>query len=211
MARNQQDEDDLRLFSIPSRERLERILRYVFDETEFLSPNGLRSLSKVHGANPFTIRVGDVEHRLDYAPGESLCSLFGGNSNWRGPVWYPINFLIVEALLRYGRFYGDSLKVECPTGSGRYLNLELAAEELARRLTRPFLRDGNGARPCHGDEARYRDDPHWRELVLFHEYFHGESGLGLGASHQTGWTALAATLLENLGRRRERAHSPRGR
>ncbi len=207
LERNELHEHDLRLFSIPSRERLERILRYVFDENEFLSPNGLRSVSKVHAANPFSIHVGGVEHRVDYAPGESLSNLFGGNSNWRGPVWFPINFLIIEALERYGRFYGESLKVECPIGSGNFVNLQLAADELARRLTLPFLRDANGARPCHGDDARYRDDPHWKDLVLFHEYFHGETGRGLGASHQTGWTALAATLLESLGRGRERAHT----
>jgi hypothetical protein len=210
LPRAERDGRVLRLFSIPSRERLERILRYVFDETEFLSPSGLRSLSRTHLEHPFTIQVGDVEHRVDYAPGESLSGLFGGNSNWRGPVWFPINFLIVEALERYGRFYGDDLKIECPRGSGNMLNLQQAADELARRLTRPFLRDESGARPCHGAEARYRDDPHWRELVLFHEYFHGEHGTGLGASHQTGWTALVATLLEGLGRSRaERAVTPR--
>ncbi|MEO6710709.1 MAG: glucosidase, partial [Planctomycetota bacterium] len=207
LERNDQQEQDLRLFSIPSRERLERILRHVFDENEFLSPNGLRSVSKVHEANPFRIHVGGVEHRVDYAPGESTTSLFGGNSNWRGPVWFPINFLIIEALERFGRFYGESLKVECPVGSGNFLNLQLAADELARRLTRPFLRDEHGERPCHGPDARYREDPNWNELVLFHEYFHGETGRGLGATHQTGWTALAATLLESLGRGRERAHT----
>jgi len=207
LERNELQEQDLRLFSIPSRERLERILRYVFDEQEFLSPHGLRSVSKVHEANPFSIEVGGCEHRVGYDPGESTTSLFGGNSNWRGPVWFPINFLIVEALERFGRFYGESLKVECPVGSGIHVNLQLAADELARRLTRPFLRDLHGRRPCHGDDARYRDDPHWRDLVLFHEYFHGETGRGLGASHQTGWTALAATLLESLGRGRERAHT----
>ncbi len=207
LERSDSKESDLRLFSIPSRERLERILRYVFDEAEFLSPHGLRSVSKVHAEHPFGINVGGVEHRVEYAPGESLSSLFGGNSNWRGPVWFPINFLIIEALERFGRFYGDSLKVECPVGSGNFMTLQLAADELSRRLTSAFLRDASGARPCHGSDERYRSDPHWKDLVLFHEYFHGETGLGLGASHQTGWTALAATLLESLGRGRERARA----
>ncbi|MBK8178669.1 MAG: glucosidase [Planctomycetes bacterium] len=205
VERNELQEHDLRLFSIPSRERLERILRYVFDENEFLSPHGLRSVSRVHADKPFSIRVDGVEHRLDYAPGESLSSLFGGNSNWRGPVWFPINFLIVEALERYGRFYGESLKIECPVGSGNFVSLQLAADELARRLTRPFLRGEDGSRPVHGGDSRYRDLPAWRDLVLFYEYFHGETGQGLGASHQTGWTALVATLMESLGRGRERA------
>jgi len=212
LEHGERDGRGLRLFSIPSRARLERILRYVFDESEFLSPFGLRSVSRKHLDHPFAVHVAGVEHRVDYAPGEALTELFGGNSNWRGPVWYPINFLIVEALERYGRFYGDDLKVECPTGSGKFMNLQQAANELARRLTRLFLRDESGARPCHGGEPRYRDDPHWRDLVLFHEYFHGEHGKGLGASHQTGWTALAATLIEALGRARpplQRAEQPR--
>jgi hypothetical protein len=209
LERDEHRAHGLLLLSIPTRERLESILRYVFDEKEFLSPYGLRSVSKVHEANPFKITVGGYEHRLDYAPGESTTSLFGGNSNWRGPVWFPINFLIVEALERYGRFAGDAFKVECPTGSGNFVNLQSAADELARRLTRPFLPDADGRRPCHGDEQRYRDDPHFKDLVLFHEYFHGETGRGLGAPHQTGWTALAATLLEGIGRERE--HSPKSR
>jgi hypothetical protein len=185
-----------RLLAIPTRERLQRILEVLFDEQEFLSPHGVRSVSKVHGEKPFALDLGQGEQRVDYAPGESTSGLFGGNSNWRGPIWFPINFLIVEALERYQHFYGDEFQVEMPRGSGRRLTLGQAAAELSRRLTGLFLPDEFGRRPCHGDEPRYRDDPHWRELVLFHEYFHGETGRGLGASHQTGWTALAATLIE---------------
>jgi hypothetical protein len=198
---------ELLLLSIPSRERLACILRYVFDENEFLSPHGLRSLSKYHLEHPFSLQVGGSEHRVDYAPGESVSDLFGGNSNWRGPVWFPINFLIVEALERYGRFYGDEFKFECPRGSGRLVTLQEGADELARRLGSLFVRDDKGDRPCHGGEPRYRDDPHWKDLVLFHEYFHAETGKGLGASHQTGWTALAAALLESTARTRARADS----
>jgi hypothetical protein len=191
-----------RLLSIPSRERLQRILRCVFDEAEFLAPHGLRSLSKAHAAEPYTLRVGGSEHRIGYEPGESQSALFGGNSNWRGPVWFPINFLLIEALERYHHFYGDALLVELPTGSGRRVSLQQAADELARRLSSLFLRDERGARPCHGSEARYAADAHWRELLLFHEYFHGETGAGLGASHQTGWTALAGSLIEHQARLR---------
>jgi len=190
---------DHQLLSIPSRERLERVLRYLLDENEFLSPFGIRSLSRVHERNPYVIELEGREYRVDYTPAEGDTALFGGNSNWRGPIWFPINFLLVEALERYAHFYGDSLEVECPTGSGKRMNLDAVAREISRRLARPFLPDEEGARPCHGADARYRDDPHWRELVLFHEYFHAETGRGVGASHQTGWTALVASLLEGLG------------
>jgi hypothetical protein len=196
---------ELLLLSIPSRERLASILRYVFDEAEFLSPYGVRSLSKYHLEHPFSMQVGGGVHRVDYAPGEAITDLFGGNSNWRGPVWFPINFLIVEALERYGLFYGDDFKFECPRGSGRMVTLQEGADELSRRLGSLFVRDAKGDRPCHGGEARYRDDPHWRDLVLFHEYFHGDTGKGLGASHQTGWTALAVSLLEGIARSRAKA------
>jgi hypothetical protein len=141
--------------------------------------------------------VGNDEHRVDYVPGEGTSYLFGGNSNWRGPIWFPINFLIVEALERYHLFYGDSFKVECPTGSGNMATLKQVANELSRRLSSIFLPNENGERPCHGKIDKYATDPHWRDLVLFNEYFHGETGRGLGASHQTGWTALAVKLLEN--------------
>jgi hypothetical protein len=186
-----------RLLAIPSRARLERVLAYMLDENEFLSPYGIRSLSKYHREHPYVCEFGGQQHRVDYEPGESSTGLFGGNSNWRGPVWFPINYLLIEALERYHHFYGDEFRVECPTRSGRLLNLSEAAHEISRRLTRLFLPDAKGERPCHGGAQRYAQDPHWRDLVLFYEYFHGDSGKGLGASHQTGWTALAARLLEN--------------
>ncbi|MHB8519493.1 MAG: MGH1-like glycoside hydrolase domain-containing protein [Limisphaerales bacterium] len=197
------DGDGRRLLAIPSRDRLERVLRYVLDEDEFLSPYGIRSLSKVHQARPYVFRADGQEYRVEYVPGESNTPLFGGNSNWRGPVWFPLNYLLIEALERYHHFYGDSLRVECPTGSGRLMNLQEVAREIATRLCRLFLPDAKGRRPCHGDDPRFASDPHWRDLLLFHEYFHGETGRGLGASHQTGWTALVARCLEDLARLRK--------
>ncbi len=188
----------LRLLAVPTRDRLERILRYLLDEDEFLGPFGIRSLSKVHEHQPFVFRLGGEEHRVAYVPGESDTWLFGGNSNWRGPVWFPMNFLIIEALQRYHRFYGDELRVECPTGSGRWMNLGDVAKEIENRLLRLFLPDETGRRPCHGDQSRYATDPHWNQFVLFHEYFHGDNGRGCGASHQTGWTALVASMLGHL-------------
>ncbi len=186
-----------RMLAIPTRERLQRALRYMLNENEFFSPYGLRSVSRVHRDHPYVFRVGSDEHRVDYVPGEGTSYLFGGNSNWRGPIWFPINFLIVEALERYHLFYGDSFKVECPTGSGNMATLKQVANELSRRLSTIFLPNENGERPCHGKIDKYATDPYWRDLVLFNEYFHGETGRGLGASHQTGWTALAVKLLEN--------------
>ncbi len=187
-----------RLLAIPSRERLQHILAYVLDEEEFLSPYGIRSLSKVHEKQPFVLHAGGQEHSVSYLPGESDSWMFGGNSNWRGPIWLPVNYLLVEALERYHRFYGDSFRVECPTGSGNLMHLGDVARELMRRQVKLFLRDKEDRRPCHGDDKRFQNDPHWKDLILFYEYFHGESGKGLGASHQTGWTALAARLLEKL-------------
>ncbi|HWH69682.1 MAG TPA: hypothetical protein VNT26_09875, partial [Candidatus Sulfotelmatobacter sp.] len=189
-----------RLLAIPSRQRLERLLRYLLDENEFLSPFGIRSLSRVHQEHPYSFRVNGQEYRVDYEPGESATGLFGGNSNWRGPIWFPLNYLIIEALERYHYFYGDSLQVECPTGSGRQLTLQQVADELSARLVRLFLPDAAGQRPCFGPDPRYAADPHWRDLLLFHEYFHSETGRGLGASHQTGWTALIIRLLESATR-----------
>ena len=186
-----------RLLAIPSRQRLERVLRYMLDEREFLSDYGIRSLSRVYAEQPYVFRNGSEEFRVEYVPGESNSGLFGGNSNWRGPIWFPINFLIIEALERYHHFYDDSLLVECPVGSGRKVNLSQAADEIRRRLVRLFLPDHQGLRPCHGTSTRFARDPHWRDLVLFHEHFHGDTGRGLGATHQTGWTALAATLLRD--------------
>jgi hypothetical protein len=186
-----------RMLAIPSRDRLRRALRYMLDESEFFSPYGLRSVSGVHRDKPYVFRVGNEEYRVDYVPGEGNSYLFGGNSNWRGPIWFPINFLIVEALERYHLFYGESFKVECPTGSGKMATLKEVSRELARRLGSIFLPDEKGARPCHGETMQYANDLNWRDLVLFYEYFHGETGRGCGASHQTGWTALAVKLLEN--------------
>ena len=190
------------LLAIPSRERLERVLRYMLDEAEFLSPFGLRSLSKFHEQRPYEFHAGGEVHRVDYVPGESNTFLFGGNSNWRGPIWFPTNYLLIEALERYHHYYGDEFKVECPTGSGHLLNLQEIARELGRRMAGLFLPDAEGRRPCHGDDPRWAEDPHWKDLVLFHEYFHGETGRGLGATHQTGWTSLVIRLLKDTARAR---------
>ncbi len=198
----QEDVHGHRLLAIPSRERLERVLRYMLDESEFLSPYGIRSVSKYHEHNPYVFHVNGEEYRVDYVPGESNTSLFGGNSNWRGPIWFPINYLLIEALERYHHFYGNTLKVECPTGSGRVMNLQQVADDLRVRLARLFLPDASGHRPCHGNEQRYAADPYWKYLVLFYEYFHGDNGRGLGANHQTGWTALAAPCVEGSARTR---------
>src|SRR5215469_5577343 len=184
-----------RLLAVPTKERLCRILRYLLDENEFLSPFGIRSLSKAHAKQPYIFHGDGQEYRVDYVPGEGNTLLFGGNSNWRGPVWFPITYLILEALERYYHFYGDDLKVECPTGSGVLKNLQQVADEIAHRLIRLFLPDSQGRRPCHGQDLRYASDPHWKELVLFYEYFHGETGRGCGASHQTGWTGIVARLM----------------
>jgi hypothetical protein len=184
-----------RLLAIPTRKQLTRVLRYMLDENEFLSPYGIRSLSRIHRDQPYIFRLDGHENRVDYEPGESATQFFGGNSNWRGPVWFPLNFLLIEALERYHHYYDDGLQVEYPTHSGKMLNLQQVADDLRCRLSRLFLRDAHGRRPAHGEDRRYAEDPHWRDLVLFHEYFHGETGRGLGASHQTGWTALAAQLL----------------
>ena len=182
------------------KDRLLRLLARVLDETEFLSDYGVRSLSRHHLAHPFEIDLEGKHLTVRYTPAEGDSGLFGGNSNWRGPIWFPVNFLLINALERYHQVYGESLKVECPTGSGNCLNLLQVAEELERRLTSLFVRDGEGRRACHGDERRYIDDPHWRDLVLFSEYFCGDTGRGCGGSHQTGWTALAATCLAKLHR-----------
>jgi hypothetical protein len=190
-----------RLLAIPSRQHLERVLQYMLDEDEFLSPHGIRSVSRVYKDHPYVFRVNGKEHRVDYEPGESTTGMFGGNSNWRGPIWFPINYLLIEALERYHYFYGESLRVECPTGSGRMMTLKEVASELSSRLARIFLIDAQGRRPCYGSDPRYTKDPNWHNLVLFHEYFHGETGLGLGASHQTGWTALVIRNIEDLAKR----------
>ncbi|HTJ77986.1 MAG TPA: hypothetical protein VL357_03245 [Rariglobus sp.] len=184
------------ILAIPSRERLERVLRYVFDEKEFLSPYGIRSLSRVYTQHPYEMTLAGETHRVTYTPAESDTWLFGGNSNWRGPVWMPLNYLLIEALERYHHFYGDEFTVEFPTGSGVRMTLQQVAGELSRRLVKLFLPDGEGRRPAMGLDPLFKADPHWREHVLFHEYFNGDTGEGLGASHQTGWTALVARLIE---------------
>ena len=200
-----------RLLSIPSRARLERVLRYLLDESEFLSPYGIRSVSKVHERAPYVFRVGAEEFRVGYDPAESSSGLFGGNSNWRGPVWFPLNYLLIEALERYAHFYGDAFTVECPVGSGTMLTLDEVAHELSMRLAKLFLPAQGGHRPVHGGEARYATEEAWSDLVLFYEYFHGDTGRGVGASHQTGWTALVTRCLETVGasRRKTRHHLPR--
>jgi hypothetical protein len=195
------------LLALPTKERLVRVLRYLLDENEFLSPYGLRSMSRVHKDRPYVLAVNGEEFRVDYDPAESTTGSFGGNSNWRGPIWFPINFLIIEALERYHHFYGETLRVECPTGSGRTMTLHEVARDLSARLASIFLADGSGRRPVHADDARYRDDPHWKDLVLFYEYFHGETGRGVGASHQTGWTATVGKFVDDLAKSRESGYS----
>jgi len=189
-----------RLLAIPSKERLQRVMRYLLDEQEFLSPYGIRSLSRIYMDKPYMFWVNGENYQVDYVPAESNTGLFGGNSNWRGPIWFPVNFLLVEALERYHHFYGDGFKVECPVGSGKMMTLQQVAQEIARRLSSIFLPDKQGRRPCHGEDPRYAKDAHWKDLVLFNEYFCGETGRGVGATHQTGWTALAIRCIEDLKR-----------
>jgi hypothetical protein len=189
-----------RLLSILNKQKLERVLAYLLDEQEFLGPYGIRSLSRYHLEHPFVFHVEGQEYRVQYLPAESNTGMFGGNSNWRGPVWLPVNALIIRALLNLYSFYGDEFTVECPTGSGQYMTLFEVAQEITRRLTGTFLRDASGRRPVYGGTAKFQDDPHWRDLLLFYEYFHGDNGAGLGASHQTGWTGLIARLLDVFGR-----------
>ena len=198
---NSEGAGDHRHFSlaIPSKQRLLRVLSYMLDENEFLSPFGIRSVSKFHKDHPYIFHADGKEWRVDYQPGESTSGLFGGNSNWRGPVWFPINYLLIEALERYHYFYGDDLKVEFPTRSGKLMNLKEIAGELSRRLVSLFLPDKDGNRPCHGGDKAYAADPNWKDLCLFNEYFHADTGRGCGASHQTGWTALVARIISGLG------------
>jgi hypothetical protein len=190
------------LFALFGEDRLRRILARMLDEDEFLGPYGIRSLSRYHAEHPYSFWVGPAEYRVGYLPAESDSGMFGGNSNWRGPVWFPINLLLIRALLNLYAYYREDFTVECPTGSGRLLTLHEVAREISDRLTRIFLPDGSGHRPVHGGQEVYRSDPHWRNLLLFYEYFHGDDGAGIGASHQTGWTGLAAvtaTLFHVLG------------
>jgi hypothetical protein len=188
------------LIGLVNENRLRRILTRMLDENEFLSPYGIRSLSRYHAEHPYVFTAGGQEYRVGYLPAESDTGMFGGNSNWRGPIWMPVNALIIRALLHYFAYYGDNFKIECPTGSGNLMNLFEVGGELARRLTGIFLRDQSGRRPVYGGEEKFQKDPHWRDHLLFYEYFHGDNGAGIGASHQTGWTGVVAVLIEIFGK-----------
>jgi len=194
-------EGERRLLSIVDSEQLRRILKVMLDENEFLSPYGIRAVSRIHRDHPYVLRANGAEYRVDYEPGESSTGLFGGNSNWRGPIWFPVNFLLIESLQKFHHYLGEEFKVECPTGSGQMMTLWEVAAELSRRMTRIFLRGSDGRRPVHGTNRLYQDDPNWQDLVLFYEYFHGDNGSGVGASHQTGWTGVVAKLLQQSGER----------
>ena len=189
-----------RLLSIVNTERLSRILSKMLDENEFLSPYGIRSVSRYHLEHPLEQEVPGGVARMSYEPGEGLTGLYGGNSNWRGPVWFPVNYMLIGALMRFHHHLGPRFTVELPTRSGRRCNLAEVADDLSRRLASIFLRGEDGRRPVFGDSARFQTDPDWRDAVLFFEYFHGDTGRGLGASHQTGWTGLVADLLARMGR-----------
>lgn len=199
-----QGSKDKMLFAMLSRERLISVLKYMLDESEFLSEYGIRSLSKYHEQNPYSLNVEGKTYKISYEPGNSQSRLFGGNSNWRGPVWLPLNFLIIESLQKFHYFYGDNLKVECPTGSGKWMSLWEVSVEISRRLINLFTVKNNGMRPADGNYEIFKNDPHWKDLVLFYEFFHGETGAGLGASHQTGWTSLVAKLIQQSGKPKQR-------
>jgi hypothetical protein len=188
-----------RLLAVTPRDRLQRVLRVMLDETEFLSPYGIRALSSFHKDCPYVLEMNGSEHRVDYEPAESTSGLFGGNSNWRGPIWFPCNYLLIESLQKFHHYYGDDLKVEFPTGSGNLMDLWQVSQELSRRLSHIFLKDEGGRRPVYGDSQKQQSDPHFRDYVLFYEYFNGDNGTGVGASHQTGWTGLVAKLIQQSG------------
>jgi hypothetical protein len=188
-----------RMLSIVNEDKLRRILARMLDEQEFFSPHGIRSLSRHHREQPFVFQHGGQESRVDYIPGDSNSAMFGGNSNWRGPVWMPVNMLLFNTLLRLYAYYGDDFTVECPNGSGQQLTLFEVAYELGERLTSLFLPDSNGRRPVNGTAEKFQSDPHWRDLILFYEYFHGDHGAGIGASHQTGWTGCVARIIQTMG------------
>jgi hypothetical protein len=190
---------DRGIFALINPERLRRILTKMLDENEFLSPYGIRSLSKFHEQHPYVLNAGGQEYRVDYLPAESNTGMFGGNSNWRGPIWMPVNGLIIRALLSFYMYYGNNFKIECPTGSGKLMNLFEVSKEIADRLARIFTCDEHGRRPVYGGTEKFQSDPRWRDNILFYEYFHGDNGAGLGASHQTGWTGLVAKLIQLYG------------
>ena len=198
-----QDSGNKKLLAMLSRERLISVLRYMLDEKEFLSENGIRSLSKYHEANPYKLDIDGKSYTISYEPGDSQSRLFGGNSNWRGPVWLPLNFLIIESLQKFHYFYGDNLKVECPTGSGQWMTLWEVSIEISRRLINLFLINDKGMRPAEGKNDIFKDR-YWKDMILFYEFFHGETGAGLGASHQTGWTSIVAKLIQQSGRAQKR-------
>ena len=191
--------NERRLLAVVQPEQLRRILHVLLDEREFLSPHGVRALTQRLREQPYTLHLNSHTYEVAYDPAESTTALFGGNSNWRGPVWFPVNYLLIEALQKFHHYFGDEFVVECPTGSGRFMTLDAVAAELSHRLCRLFLRDADGARPVNGGQRLFDHSPHWRDLLQFHEYFHGDTGRGLGASHQTGWTALVAKLLQQSG------------
>ena len=186
--------------ALVNEDRLRRILTRMLDENEFLSPYGIRALSQYHNEHPYIVNVEGQEYRVNYLPAESDTGMFGGNSNWRGPIWMPVNAILIRALLQYYLYYGDNFKIECPTGSGKLMNLFEVAKEIANRLTRIFLQDKSGRRPVYGGTEKFQTDPQWKDYILFFEYFHGDNGAGLGASHQTGWTGLVSKLIELFGR-----------
>jgi hypothetical protein len=186
------------LLSIVGRDQLPSVLRYLLDENEFLGPHGIRAISRYHREHPYILQVNGSQHRVDYEPAESSTGLFGGNSNWRGPVWFPVNYLLIESLQKFDHYFGKEFSVEFPTGSGQRKCLWEAAAEISRRLVRTFLRS-DGRRPVYGNIEKFQSDPHWRDLIQFHEYFHGDTGSGVGASHQTGWTGVVAKLIEQSG------------
>jgi hypothetical protein len=200
-----------RLASILDETRLRRVLEKMLDEREFLSEYGIRSLSRFHADHPYVFAAGGQEYRVSYLPAESDTGMFGGNSNWRGPIWMPVNALIIRALLNYHSYYGDDFLIECPTGSGRRMNLFQVAEEIGRRLTSIFLKDDSGHRPVFGGAKKFHDDPNWSDGILFYEYFHGDNGAGLGASHQTGWTGVIARILHLFATMRSEQASTGGR
>jgi hypothetical protein len=188
-----------RLLSLLRGHRMKKLLKRMLDENEFLSLYGVRSLSRYHKDHPYEFHVNGSTFSVGYTPAESTSGLFGGNSNWRGPVWFPVNFLIIESLQKFHQYYGDDFKIECPTGSGAFVTINDVAEELARRLTGLFTRDGGGRRPIFGASEKLQNDPHFRDFLVFNEYFDGETGRGVGASHQTGWTGVVAKLLQPRG------------
>jgi hypothetical protein len=190
---------DRGIFALVNEDRLRRILTRTLDEKEFLSPYGVRALSRYHEDHPYVVHVDGQEYRVKYVPAESDSGMFGGNSNWRGPVWMPMNAMVIRALLQFYLYYGDNFKIECPTGSGNSMNLFEVAREISGRLARIFLRDESGRRPVFGGTEKFQTDPQWKDYILFSEYFHGDNGAGLGASHQTGWTGLVGKLIEIFG------------